>query len=232
MGELFRLTSSNSNQVIVKGSNTYVGADLYHEGCSHEYSAAEDSSIVVISATKMCPPWTDTAKIPILLIKPKFSGFFYFESALAACKPHPHEHACMFVADAMLAQKGLLQLRCVPACLLADGPMGVTGGAGGTGDMLLVGESFFVEPELVVPATGGARLSVIASTIATTNSLCQPANKTFPNGGRPQCIFEDRLPATWGADGLSTAMGLASLAHDWLRALGQVDLAVNYKELK
>jgi len=94
VGELFRLTSADSNQVIVKGSNTYVGADLYHEGCAHEYAAAEDSSIVVISATKMCPPWTDTAKIPVLEIKPKFSGFFYFESALAACKPHPHEHVC------------------------------------------------------------------------------------------------------------------------------------------
>ena len=135
----------------------------------------------------------------------------------------------------MLLMQNPLSLLVLTASLfvsLADGPMGVTGGEGGTGDLLLLGESFYAAPELTVPAAGGARLSVIASTFAVTDSICQPPNSSFPNGGRPQCIFPDRLPAAWGADGLKTGTGLASLAHDWLRALGQVDLAVNYPELR
>ena len=40
VGELFRLTAGNFKQVVVTGENSYVGADLYHEGCAETYVRA------------------------------------------------------------------------------------------------------------------------------------------------------------------------------------------------
>ena len=111
--------------------------------------------------------------------------------------------------------------------LAAYGPLGVTGGTSGSGDVVLFGLSFFVDPELHM-ANDGARLSVVASTRAMTpndgaQTACFLSNSSFPNSGKPQCIFPDQL-----SDGLAAAEALTSLAHDYLRALGEVDLAVNY----
>jgi len=108
------------------------------------------------------------------------------------------------------------------SALAAYGPMGVSG-SGGSGDVVLMGESFFVPPIFTLT---GSRLTVLASMHAQTDSLCAPPNSTHPNGGLPQCLVPDLVPL-----GLPASLGLVQQAHDYLRALGKYDLAINYPAL-
>ena len=87
--------------------------------------------------------------------------------------------------------------------LAAYGPMGVTGGKGGKGDVILMGESFFVAPELHMDV--GAKLAVIGSMICETCHTCSSPNATFPNGNRPQCVYQDLVPA---GGSLNASLGL------------------------
>lgn len=57
---------------------------------------------------------------------------------------------------------------------------------------------------------------------------CYPANKTRPNGGLPQCVLPDVLPPKTG---LSDSLALMTQAHDYIRALGEYDIAINHPEL-
>jgi hypothetical protein len=102
-------------------------------------------------------------------------------------------------------------------------------GKGGTGDVIVFGMSFFVAPTFSVT---GAGLSVLGSYTNAGGMVgdgsCYPANKTVPNAGLPQCVIPDLLPPKTA---LSDSLALMAQAHDYIRALGEYDIAINYPEL-
>jgi hypothetical protein len=102
-------------------------------------------------------------------------------------------------------------------------------GKGGTGDVVLFGMSFFVPSTFRV---SGPQLSVVGTFAnageMVTDGSCYPSNKTAPNGGLPQCVLPDVLPPK---SSLAATLLLIAQAHDYIRALGEYDLAINYPEL-
>jgi hypothetical protein len=100
-------------------------------------------------------------------------------------------------------------------------------GKGGSGDLVLFGMSLYTgDPNIAV---SGAKVSLVAgmrSGMMVGHKLCLPSNKTVPNGGLPQCVIPDVLPAPLG-----TILDLVRQGHDYIRALGEYDLALHYPEL-
>ena len=102
-------------------------------------------------------------------------------------------------------------------------------GSGGSGDVVLFGLSFYAPATFAVT---GAKLAVLGtfanSAEMVADGTCPPPNKTVPNGGLPQCVLPDILPPKAA---LSDTLALVTQAHDYIRALGEYDIAINYPEL-
>ena len=102
-------------------------------------------------------------------------------------------------------------------------------GSGGSGDVVFFGLSCYAPASFSV---AGARLSVLGtyanSAEMVADGTCRPANATAPNGGLPQCVLPDILPSKVA---LSDSLALVTQAHDYIRALGEYDIAINYPEL-
>ena len=103
-------------------------------------------------------------------------------------------------------------------------------GKGGTGDVVMMGASFWT-PSSTFAVTGAAMTALGSFSNSggmVSDGSCYPGNKTVPNAGLPQCVLPDIIPPKMT---VSDSLVLVAQAHDYIRALGEYDIAINHPEL-